>query len=628
MRWCGTASGCSCLPRPSSYGPDARPHERPTAAALPGLPATFPPVTATDDPTCSPDASDGPGPGAAAAGPRFWTLGLVVCLLVYVVLRIALIPSAADVTRSLSHDGAYIAIVARNLLAGRGLVNDAIWLVFLEPAALPMPFHNANPLYVLATAGVGAVNGGDVVHAGLVVSVLSSALLVLAVTWLVSYFTTRRVALAVAVMAALFPPIYQLSLAMLPDALCLALSVAFLAAFVRIDTRWTWLVAGALFGLAWLTRSSATLLLPAAFVYGVLTWGWRRTVIRGAGVGVATLVVVSPWLWHSYTVWGKPLRSDSSFYLLQDIAALKFGGTGQDALLRYWHGTTPPPTTRGLLRDDPVWLVEWVLLGIPRVLVVLLTEWTSSMRVAAIALAALMAAAISQLRGVWRRPEWIACALLAAAPIGVFAIRSWSVEVRYLALVSLLAAIVLALIVIRALHDVRRGKRGLAMAVAVVGVVFWAVLVPTADVARTRFMRAPRPERVQQQAINRQARDLVGPAPVVVGTSPYYYSYDTRGQALSIPYSDDTYLVRYMNRFGARHILLSDAEMTLWRPEWSPARLPAELRVAGRLTGASLLEMRSPAPVRAGAPPLPAAASRTPVGTPGRQRMRREAVTP
>lgn len=583
------------------------------------------PGTAEDSSIRSPDARDRPALPIGAVDPRFWALGFAVCLLVYVVLRIALIPSAADVARSFSHDSAYIAIVARNLLAGRGLVNDASWLVFLEPTSLPMPFHNANPFYILATAGIGAVTGGDVVHAGLVVSAVSSALLVLAVMWLVSYFTTRRVALAVAVMAALFPPIYQLSLAMLPDALCLALSVGFLAAFARIETRWTWFAAAVLFGLAWLTRSSSTLLLPAAFVYGVLAWGWRRTVIRSAAIGIAALVVVSPWLWHSYTVWGTPLRSDSSYYLIQDIVALRSGFSGDDAPLRYWHSTTVPPSTGAILRDDPVWFIKWVVMGVPRVLIAMLTDWASSMRVAAIAIAVLLAAAIPLLRGVWRRTEWIACAVLAATTIGVFAIRPLSVEVRYLALVSLLAAITLALIVMRAVGDVRRGKRGLAVVIAVVGIVFWAVLVPMADVARMRFTHGPNPERVRQQAVNRQVRDLARPGPVVVG-SPYFYTYDTQAQALSMPQSDDRYLVDYMSRFGARNVLLSDAEMEFWRPEWSAGRLPAELQVVTRLDEASVLGIRTPAPLQAGTPPSPDAASRRAGSPPARSRRRNESV--
>ena len=317
-------------------------------------------------------------------------------------------------------------------------------------------------------------------------------------------------------------------------------------------------------------------------------WGRRRTIVRCAGVGVAAFVVVSPWLWHSYVVWGKPLHSDASYYLIQDIVALKLGGSPDDALLRYWHSTTVPPSTGAILRADPVWFIRWVLVGTPKVLIAIGTEWASSSRAAVIALAVLMAAAIRLLPSHWRRAEWIACALCVATTVGVFAIRPLSVEVRYLALVSVLAAIVFALIVVRAVSDVRRGERGLAIVVAGVGVAFWIAFVPLSNVARTRFMRAPNPVRVQQRALNRRVRDLVRSGPVVVET-PYFYSYDTKGQALSIPLSDDRYLLAYMNRFGAQSVLLSDGEMAFWRPDWSAGRLPAELHVVARLKNASLL---------------------------------------
>ena len=86
-------------------------------------------ATAVDSPTYSPDARTGAITTEPANTPRLTTWAIVACLIVYAVLRIALIPSAADVTKSFSHDSAYIAIVARNLLAGRGLVNDAAYRI-------------------------------------------------------------------------------------------------------------------------------------------------------------------------------------------------------------------------------------------------------------------------------------------------------------------------------------------------------------------------------------------------------------------------------------------------------------------------------------------------------------------
>ncbi len=518
---------------------------------------------------------------------------IVACLIVYAVLRIALIPSAADVTRSFSHDSAYIAIVTRNVLAGRGLVNDASWLVFLNPPSLPMPFHNANPLYILVTAAVAWLTNADVVRAGLIVSAVSSALLIGAVVWLVSSFTTRRVALIAAVGTAFFPTVYQLSLSMLPDALCLALSVAFVAAFVRDEQRWTWIAAGVLFGLAWLTRSSSSLLLPAAFVYGVLAWGVRRTVIRCVGVGVATFVVVSPWLWHSYQVWHNALRSDASYYLIQDIVVDKLGPHTDAALLRYWHGTVVPPSMGAVVALDPVWFVRWVAVGAVQVVLALGSAWAASSILTASLIALLFAAALLEAPKHWRRPEWIAAAVYAATTVGIFAIRPRSVEVRYLALLSILGAIVFMAVTVRAVTDLRQGRRGTAPVVAAAGLLFWLAVVPIADVSLSRLMRRPNAERVAQRAMHLRMRDLTPAGPVVV-ESPYFYSYDTQRQALSMPDSDDRFLMSYMNRYGARAVLLTDAELAFWRPAWSRGQLPGELHVVERFPSASLFGLVSP----------------------------------
>src|SRR5262245_31338304 len=83
-----------------------------------------------------------PEPGPAPRRHTPWALCLLVGL--YVALRWLLIPAAGEQAAGFSHASAYLTTVAANLRAGRGYVNDAHWLVFLRPASLPMPYHNAN----------------------------------------------------------------------------------------------------------------------------------------------------------------------------------------------------------------------------------------------------------------------------------------------------------------------------------------------------------------------------------------------------------------------------------------------------------------------------------------------------
>src|SRR5207248_5813130 len=108
-------------------------------------------------------------PTARRTWPVWVGLGL------YAAARLALLPADPEVVPGFSHDSNYIAIVANNLLAGRGYVNDALWLVFLQPEQLPMPFHNANPLLPTAVAGVVWATGQSAAWAGLAVSAVSSA---------------------------------------------------------------------------------------------------------------------------------------------------------------------------------------------------------------------------------------------------------------------------------------------------------------------------------------------------------------------------------------------------------------------------------------------------------------------
>src|SRR5438874_222020 len=95
----------------------------------------------------------------------------------YTAVRLALLPADPEVVPGFSHDSNYIAIVANNLLAGRGYVNDALWLVFLQPEQLPVPYHNANPLFPTAVAGLTWLTGQSAAWTGLALSAASSAAL-------------------------------------------------------------------------------------------------------------------------------------------------------------------------------------------------------------------------------------------------------------------------------------------------------------------------------------------------------------------------------------------------------------------------------------------------------------------
>ena len=297
--------------------------------------------------------------GATAPGAskrRFW---LVVVLVGYALLRLLLVPVESTVG-GFSHDSAYIALLAENLVAGNGYINDALWLVFLDPPALPMPFHNANPLYPTLTATLSWITGKSVIWAGFALTATAHAVLIgtlvsLLRPWISAY--TPRIMLAT--LAAFFPPIFESSLVYLPDLVGLVFVLAAVACLVRLEQPLGSILAGVFMGLAWLTRSSEIFALPMIAVFLLFRDGWRGALLRLTLLGMMALVVALPWLLHTASVWGNPFRSDTTYYWLQDYYARGHHGS----IARYWHSPEPPPTLRTLLSREPAGFLSFYIGG-------------------------------------------------------------------------------------------------------------------------------------------------------------------------------------------------------------------------------------------------------------------------
>jgi 4-amino-4-deoxy-L-arabinose transferase-like glycosyltransferase len=354
----------------------------------------------------------------------------------YVVLRVALLPPDVDVTRAVSHDSGYIGIVARNLLEGRGYVNDAHWLLFLSPPALPMYYHNANPLYPTLTAIVMAVTGSGPMTAGAFLSILGSALSAFGVFLIVTRFgVSERLAIVCAAVALFLPPLFQISFVVLPDALTTGLIFCLLAIVVRASDWSHWLVAGAVFGLAWLTRSTAALVLPAIGIWLIARRGLRPALRAGLLAGAGALVMVAPWLVRNAIVRGGPFESDSSFYLLIDYHASR-SGRSVDQLFR---SVDPPPAIGG----DVGGVLQTTADEAPAAVMRSGAALAQSDKSAAIVLTAAI------LSGAWclRRRRWSAelgaAALVLVTTAGVLAVRGANLEPRYLAVVFTLVGLML-----------------------------------------------------------------------------------------------------------------------------------------------------------------------------------------
>lgn len=516
----------------------------------------------------------------------------------YALMRLALLPPPNPALGGFGHDSAYICLVAQNLLAGRGYVNDAHWLVFLQPGELPMPYHNANPLYPTLIAGLSGLTGINTITSGYAISALAHVLLLAGLFWLLGAYVAElqaRVLLTVA--GGFFPAVFEGTLFVLADSLCSACSVWLVACLVRSRGLGGAAGAGLFLGLAWLARSSAILMLPAVLVLLIGREGWRAALRRLGIAGLVAALVCSPWLWHTYVVWGHPLRSDASYYLLQDYLAKSH----RNDIERYWHSIDMPPSLGELARREPGPLLWHWLTGLRITPYILLSKFSYGHRILAVLLVMLTLYPIGKflfLSDLRHRflPEMTASALYAMTLIGVFALRYSSLETRYFAVLALLLALLLAAAVWGLVLGWRAGRRLLVGPLLLAAGGIWLVFVPFLDVRHYWESRLRQPERGEYFDLVRKVHTRFdGQGPMVVGFAPYFYTLATGVPALAIPEAGDDYLRSYMERYGVQQVFLTQPEIEFWRPRWlEPGGLPKWLTKAADLGSARVYQRKEP----------------------------------
>ena len=110
------------------------------------------------------------------------------------------------------------------------------------------------------------------------------------------------------------------------------------------------------------------------------------------------------------------------------------------------------------------------------------------------------------------------------------------------------------------------------------GLGFWLVWTPWQDFQLARRESSPSSESVAYADLARlMNRPTARTETVIVGDSPYTYTLVTSVPALSIPESDDSYLLSYMKKYHARWVLLTPRELAFWRPKWADGIIPSEL---------------------------------------------------
>lgn len=544
---------------------------------------------------------------------RVWVATAIVAL-VYVVFRVMLLPVDGDVIQFFARDEAYFAIVARNLVEGRGYVNDAHEHAFMNPASLPMPYHNQNPLFPTATAAVSIALSQDIPTSAYLVSIIGSALMIVGVALLVYYYDRRLwVSLFAAVAATTFPTEFIFSFAMSADTISLGLLLCAFAAVVRQQSRWSAVVAGLLWGLAWLARGQTQLTLPAIAVFvglhctrlGRYPGAWKDAGRRLALMGIAALITVSPWLIHQARVWGNPLRSDSYYSVFQDILIAESGGRQSNPYWGHWklfNNPDPPPGMAEVIRRDPGSFALRLAWGSAVTVKRLLKWWSLDSRWGwmVFLLGASVAFVLSRKSRWWRTPEFIAIAVLLVPYVLMMAIRYESFEGRYLSVLTSLFVTIAALGGVEAWTVARQLNHKALRRVASISVISALVLVWGFHIPRychTVYSRVYSPSQrlIAYRDLYRELNSRYAAHRPVVVAMPYYYTWWTSSPSVVFPMASDAYLLDYMDKYGARYILLTEAEIKERRPEWATGgRLPDGLSRLPDLRPGVFLFQRNP----------------------------------
>ena len=509
-------------------------------------------------------------------------LSLLTVLSIYLIVRVWLVPADATAVGGFGHDPAYLSIVAGQVRDGHGFVNPANWLLFLWPKSLPMPYHNANPGFPALMALVSLLFGVETARAALLISAVSSGLLAISVFALVSrYAPGWRAGACLAAVAILFPANLADSLTAEPDALCTALGVGAIALAVRNGKVWTPAAAGLTLGLAWLARSSAILLfLPMTWVLFRIRRDRLRSVLF---LAVAFVITISPWLVHTWHVWGSPFRSDASLYLFQNYYAQPYGGDTD----RYWRSLDPPPGFGEILRRDAAGFAKFYVRNIPHLIYFGMAHFSGWSKIAAALYLALAGCAAYSSRRFWKTAEFQAGALLMLLTLAMLNIRAYSYEPRYLGPALVLALLWLASPVATLLG--RRPEEAFGWTALAVGIAC-AMAIAGQDATVFRHLKGPSDTMVATRSeCRRLQREVAGSERVVI-PKPYFYTLFTGQTALAPPNCDKETLLRFMSRYSVRFLTIPTASLSYYYPDYRT--FGPELRFIREVGSLSVFERR------------------------------------
>lgn len=207
--------------------------------------------------------------------------------------------------------------LARNLADGRGFVIDYIWQYHSPPPGVTHPIDYWMPLPAIWPM-LGFLLGGESLLATLLPSVIFGALIAVLTYGLAAAVGLAHPVRLMAMAGTVFLPEFVLNAVRTDTTITYVLFVglALLCFYEGMRRRPRLLFLAGLFaGLAQLTRQDGMLLAPALAVAVLVYWRWGGRPVPWRwllALGVGWLLVLAPWLWRNYSLYGYLLPGGTS----------------------------------------------------------------------------------------------------------------------------------------------------------------------------------------------------------------------------------------------------------------------------------------------------------------------------
>ena len=496
-------------------------------------------------------------------------LGLL--LLLTLVPRLAVLRVMTE--RNMSPDSAHFLNVARCFQRGQGFSNPSAWPAWMKPTRLPMPETFKEPGYPWLIAQAARA-GADPFRAAQALSLIAGLLLPFAV-WLLArqLDADPLVALIAGLMAAGSPLLVDKSVSVLVESLfALVTALMFLVAGWRIreadrvDRPLALdVLAGALFGSAYLLRAQTVLALPALLALLAPGRPARRALAGAMLAMLAAIIVMSPLIARNLRMFGVPFYSDvSAWGVLPYLDPIPLH-----------HGLERPPGAIGYALAHPLPVLEHVLWSLRHFLPAALPRELYGNPSWLLGLAALPWA----LRGRWR--WWASPLLYVGLTCALMLAVHWDTYYFTSSMPAWCALAAAGLVWLAREFDARRAAAvpG-ARAVGVPALIALALLTPLAVAAvRPRMLAARVP--VEMDAARLEApflRAHLAPDETAMVNITSYFAWFADRPMAELVVADSARFADSVRRLRTRWAVLPDAMLPELAAHYPERHLPAALR--------------------------------------------------